>query len=140
LNPPPDSHRFPYQSKSSATGQTVLLPVAPITLTYRDQLLTTEGLLDTGATVNVLPYSTGLDLGLNWEAQPTSVTLTGNLANFQARALVLSGAVPPFPPVRLAFAWSQSNDIPLILGQVNFFMAFDACFYRSQKVFDLKQK
>jgi len=45
-----------------------------------------------------------------------------------------------FPPVRLAFAWSRSDNVPLILGQMNFFMEFDICFYRSQLEFEVKPK
>jgi hypothetical protein len=45
-----------------------------------------------------------------------------------------------FPPVRLAFAWSRSDDVPLILGQVNFFMEFDVCFYRSKLEFDVRPR
>jgi len=42
-----------------------------------------------------------------------------------------------FPPVRLAF---ESNDVPLILGQMNFSMEFDVCFYRSQLEFEVKPR
>jgi len=45
-----------------------------------------------------------------------------------------------FPPVRLAFAWSRSDNVPLILGQMNFFMEFDIYFYRSQLEFEVKPK
>ncbi|BAZ09747.1 hypothetical protein NIES4071_15570 [Calothrix sp. NIES-4071] len=30
--------------------------------------------------------------------------------------------------------------LPLILGQANFFMEFDVCFYRSQKLFEVTPK
>ncbi|TRU46415.1 MAG: hypothetical protein EWV49_17045 [Microcystis aeruginosa Ma_QC_Ch_20071001_S25] len=35
-------------------------------------------------------------------------------------------------PVRLAFAWAQVSQVPLILGQTNFFREFDVCFQRSR--------
>jgi len=38
------------------------------------------GLLDTGASVNVLPYNVGVQLGASWEEQRFCVTLAGNLA------------------------------------------------------------
>jgi hypothetical protein len=41
---------------------------------------------------------------------------------------------------QLAFAWTQADDIPLILGQVNFFMEFDVCFYRAQRAFDVRPR
>jgi hypothetical protein len=96
--------------------------------------------MDTGAAVNVLPYRIGLRLGAVWERQPTPVQLTGNLSQHEARVLIVSAAVGEFPPVRLAFAWTRADNIPLILGQVNFFLEFDVCFFRSQNVFDVKPK
>ncbi len=65
-----------------------------------------SGLLDTGATVNVLPYPIGLQLGLVWTQQTTPIYLTGNLAQAPARAVVITAMVASFPAVRLAFAWT----------------------------------
>jgi hypothetical protein len=115
------------------------LPYLPITLQYQNSL-SVQGLLDTGATVNVLPYSIGTQLGAVWEQQTIPVKLTGNLANFEARVLIVSATIGNFAPVRLAFAWTQSDNIPLLLGQVNFFMEFDVCFYRSQFEFEIRPK
>ena len=66
--------------------------------------------------------------------------LTGNLAQSEARAIVLTATLGRFPPVRLAFAWTRNNLVPVILGQVNFFMEFDVCFYRSRLAFEIKPK
>ena len=68
------------------------------------------------------------------------VSLVGNLARFEARGALLVARVARFEPVRLAFAWTRSTEAPLILGQVNFFMAFDVCFYRSRLEFDVAPK
>jgi hypothetical protein len=38
------------------------------------------------------------------------------------------------------FAWTQATTVPLILGQVNFFMEFDVCFYRSRLQFAISPK
>jgi hypothetical protein len=94
-------------------------------------------LLDTGASVGVLPYSIGIQLGAIWEEQTISVMLAGNLAPVEARGLLVSAQIGSFEPVRLVFAWSLSNDVPLLLGRMNFFLEFDVCFYRSQLVFDV---
>ncbi len=88
-------------------------------------------LLDTGASVNVLPYEIGLQLGAAWEEQTVPVQLSGNLACLEARGLVLSATVAEFSPVLLAFAWTESREAPLILGQMNFFAEFDVCFTAS---------
>ena len=113
------------------------LPYLPLTLTLDGQSVAARGLLDSGATVNVLPYQVGVELGAIWEEQKTQITLTGNLRREAARALVLWGKVGEYPPVRLAFAWTRSGETPLILGQVNFFMEFEVCFYRSQLRFEI---
>lgn len=85
-------------------------------------------MLDTGATINVLPYRLGLQLGAVWSDNVPMVRLTGNLARFEAQALLLTAHVAGFPPVCLAFAWTRAEEVPLLLGQVNFFMEFDVCF------------
>jgi hypothetical protein len=42
--------------------------------------------------------------------------------------------------VQLVFAWSLSDDAPLLLGRMNFFLEFDVCFYRSQLAFEVCPK
>ncbi|MBW4537246.1 MAG: hypothetical protein KME09_25245 [Pleurocapsa minor HA4230-MV1] len=96
--------------------------------------------MDTGASVNVLPFSVGLQLGAVWEEQTVSVTLAGNLAAVEARGLLVSAQISNFDPVQLVFAWSLSDDAPLLLGRMNFFWEFDVCFYRSQLAFEVRPK
>lgn len=64
-------------------------------------MLAVAGLLDTGSTVNVLPYPLGLQLGFAWDQQLTQVQLTGSLARLPARGVIVSGQVESFPPVGL---------------------------------------
>jgi hypothetical protein len=72
--------------------------------------------------------------------QKARITLGGNLGGHPAMPLVVSAQVGEYPMVRLVFAWSQSDRVPIILGQTNFLMEFDVCFYRSQFVFEVKPK
>jgi len=132
--------RFAYVDIAARHTEGSLLAYMPLALSHGPQVLTVEGLLDTGATVNVLPYAVGLQLGLVWDHQTTRVHLTGSLARLPARGVIASGHVASFPAVALAFAWAQSTDVPLILGQVNFFMEFDVCFFRSQAAFEIDPK
>jgi hypothetical protein len=97
-------------------------------------------LVDSGAALNVLPFQVGLQLGADWDKQTTQLKLSGNLALSEARALILEGIVESFPPVRLAFAWTQNPNVPVILGQTNFFMEFDVSFFRSQSRFEIKPR
>jgi hypothetical protein len=83
----------------------------------------------------VLPYTLGVQLGFDWDQQTRSVQLSGNLASVDARVIVLSAVVGSFAPVRLAFAWARTDKVSVILGQVNFFMEFDVCFFRSRGLF-----
>jgi len=98
------------------------------------------GLLDTGATVNVLPYNIGAKLGVKWSEAQSDFYLSGTLADFPARSIVVTAEISGFKPVRLAFAWTKSNDVPVILGQTNFFMEFDVCFFRDSKAFEIREK
>lgn len=135
-----DAIQFAYSEMEPLLGAGTSLPYLPLRLTYGDNFADVSGLLDTGATVNVIPFDLGLQLGAVWEEQTASVQLTGNLAQVEARVLLVSAVVAQFPPVRLAFAWTQAEHLPLILGQVNFFLEFDVCFFRSRSVFEVKQK
>ncbi|MEH2368369.1 retroviral-like aspartic protease [Nostoc sp.] len=129
--------RFSFTEGYDTFGVPDALPKLPLILTYRNSSVDVSGLLDTGASVNVLPYSIGVQLGAIWEEQTISVMLAGNLAPVEARGLLVSAQIGSFEPVRLVFAWSLSNDVPLLLGRMNFFLEFDVCFYRSQLVFDV---
>ena len=109
-----------------------------VRLARHDRSIVADGLLDTGAVVNVMPYRLGLALGASGEQQQTVVHLAGNLAMLEAWALLVVATVELFTPVLLAFAWTKSSDVPLLLGQVNFFQAFDVCFFRSELAFEMR--
>jgi hypothetical protein len=131
--------QFPYVARDPSLGNASLAPMLPLTLT-NGQSVTTSGLVDSGAAINVLPFSLGGQLGFHWDQQTRSVELSGNLASVAARVVVLSAVVGNFAPVRLAFAWAQTDNVSVILGQVNFFMEFDVCFFRSRGIFEARPK
>jgi hypothetical protein len=135
-----DTQKFPYKIMDSNLGMVDRMPYLPLKLNPTRQSLNTEGLLDTGASVNVLPYELGLQLGLIWEDETLSVLLTGNLARFEARAVVVDAQISSFPIMNLAFAWTQAPNVPLILGQANFFFEFDVCFFRARSEFEIRPK
>lgn len=135
-----DGKRFPFIERTNSFGLSSTLPYLAIALTYRDWSVEAMALLDTGASVNVLPYDIGLQLGVVWEEQTVPIQLSGNLAQTEARGLVLSATVAEFPSVLLAFAWTQSREAPLILGHMNFFAEFDVCFYRADLAFELRPR
>ncbi|HLP88397.1 MAG TPA: retroviral-like aspartic protease [Nostocaceae cyanobacterium] len=135
-----EAQRFPYLQRYNRAGIADFVPHLPFTLTNRELNLDVIGLLDTGSSVNVLPYSIGLHLGKIWEEQTTIMELGGNLSRIETRGVILSARICNFPSVKLAFAWAKTNNVPLILGQMNFFHEFDVCFYRSQLAFDIRPK
>jgi hypothetical protein len=132
-----DSQRFLFTELTDSTGRSSTLPYLPLTLTNGKRSLEVMALLDTGASVNVLPYEIGLQLGAVWESQTVEVPLSGNLAQSEARGLILTGTVSQFPPVLLAFAWTQSPNAPVILGHMNFFAEFNVCFYRRELAYEV---
>ncbi|MBD2607147.1 hypothetical protein H6G81_22100 [Scytonema hofmannii FACHB-248] len=135
-----DKVRFGFTEVNSELGALSTFPYLPLTLTYQNHSLNVSGLLDTGSSVNVLPYEIGLRLGAVWERQTLSVPLGGNLSRFEARALVAIATVEQFPTVELAFAWTRDRNAPLVLGQMNFFLEFNVCFYRADLAFEVSPK
>ncbi len=133
------AEQFRFTARDPALGSASLAPMMPLTL-KANLSLTLTALLDTGAAVNVLPYGVGTQLGLLWDQQTSSVQLSGNLASVEARVVLIDAAVAQFPPIRLAFAWARQHSIPVILGQVNSFMEFDVCFFRSRLLFEVRPK
>ena len=134
------AEQFPYVQIDPAAGAASLSPYLPLELLLGGNQVSAMGLVDSGAAINVLPYDVGLRLGAIWEHQSTLVQLTGNLAACEARVLVVSATVGKLPPVRLAFAWARADSVPVILGQINFFLEFDVCFFRSRHQFEVKPK
>jgi len=135
-----DSQRFPFLEIKNKAGRSLLRPLMPIILHADDEAISATALLDTGADVNVMPYSMGIALGGRWDDLPVVFGLSGNLSQQPARGLVVSAKVGKFSQVRLAFAWSHSDEIRLLLGQMNFFLLFNVCFYGSEGFFEVNLK
>ncbi|WP_055077275.1 hypothetical protein [Pseudanabaena sp. 'Roaring Creek'] len=133
-----NGQRFNFTEKVDSSGRSVVMPYLPLHLTNATQSIEVLALLDTGASVNVLPHDIGLQLGAIWEEQTVTIPLSGNLSRSEAKGLVLSGTVGSFSNTLLAFAWTQSNDSPVILGHMNFFSEFNVCFYRHELAFEVR--
>ena len=136
----PQAEPYPYLTRDPALGAVGFLPFLPITLTLGQSRVQVMGLLDCAATVNVLPFAVGTQLGADWNKQTVPIRLTGNLANEEARGLLLMATVGKFPPVQLAFAWTKSIAVPVLLGEVNFFMEFDVYLSRARLIFEVQPK
>lgn len=55
--------RFRYSTTDSSQNEFDSLPRIPLILNYQNRSVEVVGLVDSGATVNVLPYEVGLKLG-----------------------------------------------------------------------------
>jgi hypothetical protein len=132
--------RFQYSTNDPSQDEFDSLPRIPLILHHNNQGVEVVGLVDSGATVNVLPYQIGIQLGLVWDDSKAIIRLAGNIGNQPAMPVFLIAEIGDFAPVRLAFAWTKSDSVSLILGQTNFFLEFDVHFYRSRLEFDIEPK
>ncbi|KYC35961.1 hypothetical protein WA1_49015 [Scytonema hofmannii PCC 7110] len=132
--------RFKYSTTNPSQNEFDSLPRIPLILHINERLVEVVGLVDSGATINVLPYEIGVQLDGVWDDSKAILRLAGNLSNQPAMPLFAIAQIGDFAPVRLAFAWVKSANAPLILGQTNFFLEFDVCFYRSKQEFEVKPR
>jgi len=132
--------QFPYRDRNPAAGGVDLMPDLPIVLRHQSQAVSALGLVDSGASISVLPYSIGVRLGFGWKTQKAQIVLAGTLAHVNARGIVVEAEVGQLSPVRLALAWADSDQVPFLLGEFNFFQVFDICFFRSRGVFEIRQQ
>jgi len=133
--------RFPYVAANNESA--TLTPRLDMTLAHGEKSLEVFGLVDSGSTVNVLPYSLGIALGSDWNSQPVVPGLAGSLRDVEVRAVdvfAFHRELTTHHPIRLIFAWAKSDNVPVIFGQMNFFIESNVCFYRSQSVFEVSLK
>lgn len=132
--------RFKYSTSSPTQNEFDSLPRIPLLLSRDEQSVEAIGLVDSGATVNVLPYEVGIQLGAFWDSKKAIIQLAGNLSNQPAIPLSATAQIGNFLPTELVFAWVSKPNTPLILGETNFFLEFDVCFYRSKLEFEVTPK
>jgi hypothetical protein len=130
--------RYSYSTLYPNQSQLDSLPRLPLTLYANNKSIEVKGLVDSGATINVLPYSVGLALGAVWDNQKAVIRLAGNMANSLAQPILVKAQVSNFEVVNLAFAWVSHDNVPVILGQTNFFNEFEVCFFRNSFEFEVK--
>lgn len=122
---------FPYDPRQR--------PMLPLTLRANGLQHMATALVDSGADVNVLPWSVGASLGFVWEPNKATIRVAG-ISQGAATPVLLSADFGDVQGATLAFAWCQTDSVPLVLGQTNFFMEFDICFFRSRGEFQIVRK
>jgi len=118
------------------------MPLLRISLSYRGRSLAVTGLVDSGASISVLPHYVGLALGAVWDEELRPFPLAGSYGTTDALGLRVIARHPQLAsgnPIELAFAWTRSDTFPILFGQMNFFLEFNICFFRSQEYFDMQR-
>ncbi len=77
--------QFPYRDRNPAAPGFDLMPDLPILLRSLTHALPGLALVDSGATISVLPHALGVQLGFDWQSQNLQIRLTGVLAQVEAR-------------------------------------------------------
>jgi hypothetical protein len=117
-----------------------MMPIIPLRLENANNVVQTQALIDSGASVNVMPYQVGLDLGFNWEKAPVGKRLAGTLAASETRLLVARAYLADLRMIELGFVWVQSQHSRLLLGQNNFFKFYEVCFSRKHLTIKISEE
>jgi gag-polyprotein putative aspartyl protease len=127
--------RFPYEQ----TPVGIPMPYIPIQLEAASRAVRVKALVDTGAMVNVIPKAVGEALNLKWDdGEP--VQLGGNLGKASARTFTLNCTVTGLEATPLEVNWSMLEDVPVILGQIDFFAQFDVCFSYAENEISIRTR
>ena len=131
--------RFSYMPMPPFSGG---MPLLNVELAQNESSLTTLALVDSGAAINLLPFEYGEKLGFVWEEQRLALPMGGLLPNAKAFAVPVTLTLVPFPPVELAFAWTDVSQTRLrvLLGQINFFQYFTITFAAYDQYFEISPK
>lgn len=88
--------RFPYDLRQR--------PIVPLTLRANGRQIEASALVDSGADVNVLPWSAGGSLGFEWQANKATIRVAG-MTQSAAMPILLSADFGDIHGAPLAFAW-----------------------------------
>ena len=84
-----------------------------------------------------MPGADGLSLVDELRRRGSSSTLIV-MSAFGSLDIAVEAVVGKLPPVRLVLGWAASDQVPFVLGQFNFFQAFDISFFRSRGIFEIR--
>ena len=96
--------------------------------------------MDSGAAINVLPYSLDIQLGSDWDPQTNAVEWSGNLAAVEARVVVVFVKIGTFSPLPMGISLARADTVPVFMGPVNILLEFDVCPFRSRSQFEVRPK
>ncbi len=114
------------------------MPLLEVQLASVDEVIKTDALVDTGAFVNVIPYTMGLRLGLVWDECEVGPKIGGSIKG-ETRKVELLVTIKGFPEFESSFCWLVHDDTRFLLGHEDFFQKFTVCFDSSNGNFSLLQ-
>jgi hypothetical protein len=126
---------FPYQKITSL----VPMPMLPVRLEQNVHGFDAVALLDSGASVSVLPHSMGLALSFLWNEARKGISLGGGYSNQNTRVVTLWVTVPECQRKAISFVWIPDDNARLILGQATFFHLFEVCFSGAKQEFYVRE-
>lgn len=140
--------RYSYTSSQGFAGVPGMLPFVTATFLRMNAFqriaarLTIPALVDSGSTVNVLPFDIGARLGFVWDDTHKNPPFIGTIYGAPALGVKIFVKVGESVPVQLAFGWSEirSTQLPCILGQTNFFDEYYVDFRKPEGYFDITLK
>lgn len=130
--------RFPFLQKPNGNGPHDLQPLLPFSLSSGSVSLQLRGLVDSGASISILPLHVGQQFGIPWGTIAQSIQIGGAFSPATAKMLYLHSTIQPFPTVKLAFAWVNSNNYPVVLGIADFLFHFDVFLSRRHSYFEIQ--
>ena len=96
--------RFNYSTTNFTQNEFDSLPRIPLVLSRENHSIEANALVDSGATVNVMLYELGLQLGGIWDERKAIIQLAGNLRNQPAILFFARAEISNFTSVQLVFA------------------------------------
>lgn len=128
--------RFQYSITRPEQDKDDAMPRISVTLRSGNRQLQAIALVDSGATINVIPFELGRQLGAIWNDAEAILPL-GGIIGSDGIPLDIETQIGDYPPIELSFAWVQNDRVPLILGQFDFFENFRVCFERYNLEFEI---
>jgi len=60
--------QFPYCDRNPASAGLDLMPDMPVVLRHQTTTMSAVGIVDSGASISVLPYRIGVQMGFDWNS------------------------------------------------------------------------
>ena len=128
--------QFPYCDRNPASGGLDLMPDLPIILPSVLQPIW-RGIGWTAMRPSVYCHIRwAFNLASPGTPKRRQSLLLEHWAHVHPRGIVVEVEVGNLPLQCLAMAWANSDQVPFLLGQFNFFQAFDVFFFRKRGVFE----